>query len=120
MLALEEAFGVKSWKDLEAFLGPTRFISILEDDGKMAGYQVTYQIPSGEWRAKVLLTKGYEGKEFFEFLMKPTLVKHGAGMWIDAIRVKGGRDFEETVPFEDVDKEDDKVYTGRSKTKSSS
>jgi hypothetical protein len=88
ILELEKAFGKLCWTDVEAFLGPSRFVSVLEDQGKIVAYQVTYQLGSGEWRSKVLMTKGYDGKYYFEYLMRPTFLKYGADLWIDAIKIR--------------------------------
>ena len=92
MLELEKSFGKNSWQAVEAFLGPTRFVSILDNSGSIAGYQVTYINPLGEPRSKVLLQKGFEDRKYFEFLMAPTFLKHGANMRIDAIKVKDDND----------------------------
>ncbi len=88
ILKLEKSFGKDCWEEMEAFLGPTRFVSVLDKGGDVVAYQVTYTTPSGEPRSKVLMTKGFEDRKVFEFLMAPTFIKHGANMRIDKIKVK--------------------------------
>jgi hypothetical protein len=88
LLDMEKSFGKGRWTECEHFLGPTRFVSVVENRGKIVGYQVTYTSPTGEPRAKVCLKKGFEDKEIFQALMKPTFLKHGVNMKLDYIRIK--------------------------------